>query len=58
VEPGKRKDLRMEFRKEKFKKEGFKTGMDLFDEVNILTRTSAACIATCPFCAAHSKSMY
>ena len=33
VDPSKRSDLRSEFRKQKFKKEGFKTGLDLFDEV-------------------------
>ena len=33
VEPGKRKDLRLQFRKERNKREGFKTGLDLFDEV-------------------------
>ena len=27
VEPGKRQDLQLEFRKEKFKKDGFKTGL-------------------------------
>ena len=33
VEPGKREDLRLEFRKEKLKKDGFKTGIDIYDEV-------------------------
>ena len=33
VEPGKRQDLRLAFRKEKFKKDGFKTGIDIYDEV-------------------------
>lgn len=33
MDPSKRSDLQMEFRKQKYKKEGFKTGLDLFDEV-------------------------
>ncbi len=33
VEPGKRDDLRLAFRKEKLKKDGFKTGIDIYDEV-------------------------
>ena len=33
MEPGKREDLRLAFRKEKLKKDGFKTGIDIYDEV-------------------------
>ncbi|CAL8462820.1 g2354 [Coccomyxa elongata] len=35
IDPSKRSDLRMEFRKQRFKKEGFKTGLDLFDEEEV-----------------------
>ena len=33
VQPEKRSDLRQQFRRERLKKDGFKTGLDLFDEV-------------------------
>ena len=33
VEPEKRQDMQLEYRLQKHKKEGFKTGLDLFDEV-------------------------
>ena len=33
VEPGKRQDLQLAFRKEKLKKDGFKTGIDIYDGV-------------------------
>ena len=33
MEPGKRQDLRLAFRKEKLKKDGFRTGIDIYDEV-------------------------
>jgi len=36
VEPGKRHDLQLAFRKEKLKKDGFKTGIDIYDEVSLL----------------------
>lgn len=33
LEPGKRQDLQLAFRKEKYKKDGFKTGIDIYDKV-------------------------
>ena len=33
MEPEKRSDLRQQFRRERLRKDGFKTGLDLFDEV-------------------------
>ena len=35
VKPEKRSDLRQQFRRERLKKDGFKTGLDLFDEVQL-----------------------
>jgi hypothetical protein len=45
VDPSKRKDLRLEFRKERFQREGFTTGMDLFDEVcvRMIARPAKTC---------------
>ncbi|CAK0784914.1 hypothetical protein CVIRNUC_008119 [Coccomyxa viridis] len=42
VEPGKRDDLRLAFRKEKLKKDGFKTGIDIYDEAEMARKQQRA----------------
>ena len=60
MEPGKRQDLRLAFRKEKLKKDGFKTGIDIYDEVCLSCPSSkdepCSCMHFVP-CNPSSKSL-